>query len=63
MRIGQANNAFIFPGVGLGALVAQARVVTDDMFAAAAARLAAEVVAPTDLARGASSRGSASCGA
>jgi malic enzyme len=52
VRIGQGNNAFIFPGVGLGALVAHARVVTDGMFAAAAARLS-ELVAPDDLAAGA----------
>lgn len=38
--IGQANNAFIFPGVGLGALVAEVREVRTEMFAIASKALA-----------------------
>jgi malate dehydrogenase (oxaloacetate-decarboxylating) len=37
--IGQCNNAFIFPGVGLGVLAAQARRVSREMFVAAALTL------------------------
>jgi malic enzyme len=51
LRIGQASNAFVFPAIGLGALVAEAREVTDGMFVAAATSLAAEV-AEEDLAAG-----------
>lgn len=39
----QGNNAYIFPGVGLGVAVAGAPRVTDDMFHAAATTLAATV--------------------
>ncbi|MFF4400390.1 NAD-dependent malic enzyme [Streptomyces sp. NPDC001480] len=35
-HIGQANNALVFPGLGLGAIVAQASHVTDRMLRAAA---------------------------
>jgi malic enzyme len=50
--IGQANNVYVFPGVGLGAIVAEARGVPDVVFVRAAETLAT-MVAPERIAAGA----------
>ncbi len=50
-RIGQGNNVFIFPGLGLGALIAQSSAVTDDMVTAASDAVA-QAVTDEELADG-----------
>ncbi len=49
--IGQGNNVFIFPGLGIGALICNARKVTDGMIGAASQALA-EAVLPEELEQG-----------
>ncbi len=48
---GQGNNAYVFPGIGLGAVVCGARAIPDEFFLAAARTLAG-LVEKTDLQRG-----------
>jgi malate dehydrogenase (oxaloacetate-decarboxylating) len=51
LRIGQCNNVFIFPGVGLGVLASGARQVLPEFFTAAA-RTVSEQVSAADLRAG-----------
>ena len=47
----QGNNSYIFPGVGLGAIASGTRLVTDEMFMAAA-RTLAQLVSEEDIKQG-----------
>ena len=52
-RVPQANNAYVFPGIGLGAIVSEARILPESAFLVAARRLAelttAEMIAEGQL--------------
>jgi malate dehydrogenase (oxaloacetate-decarboxylating)(NADP+) len=50
-RPGQGNNAYVFPGIGLGAVVARARRIPDEFFLTAA-RALAHLVTAEDLSHG-----------
>ena len=45
-RVGQASNAFIFPGIGMAAILSKVQILTDEMFTAAAHAMAACVGKP-----------------
>jgi malate dehydrogenase (oxaloacetate-decarboxylating)(NADP+) len=51
-RPGQGNNAYVFPGIGLGAIACRARTLPDALFLAAA-RTLAKLVRADDLEHGA----------
>ncbi|HEX5132692.1 MAG TPA: NAD-dependent malic enzyme [Candidatus Krumholzibacteria bacterium] len=50
-RPGQGNNAYVFPGIGLGAVTSRARTIPDEFFLAAA-RVVAELVGEEEIQRG-----------
>ena len=51
MRVPQANNAYVFPGIGLAAIVSEARTLPESAFLVAARRLA-DLATPEGFARG-----------
>jgi malate dehydrogenase (oxaloacetate-decarboxylating)(NADP+) len=52
LRPAQGNNAYVFPGIGLGAIACRARALPDELFLVAAKTLA-NLVRPRDLDAGA----------
>jgi malate dehydrogenase (oxaloacetate-decarboxylating)(NADP+) len=50
-KSGQGNNAYIFPGIGLAALVTKAKYIRDDIFLLTARKLAS-IVSQEDIDRG-----------
>ncbi|MEM6513760.1 MAG: NAD-dependent malic enzyme [Pseudomonadota bacterium] len=51
VSIGQANNVFVFPGVGLGAIASEASMISDTMISAAAEAMA-ESLLEEEMAQG-----------
>lgn len=49
---GQGNNAYVFPGIGLGAIVSNAKIIPDDLFLIAA-RTLAKLVSEQNIQNGA----------
>jgi malate dehydrogenase (oxaloacetate-decarboxylating) len=50
-RVGQASNAFIFPAIGMAAILSKIKIITDEMFIKAAYALA-DCVPKAELDRG-----------
>ena len=48
---GQGNNAYIFPGIGLGTIACEASIITDEMFLESA-RVLASIITDKDLQQG-----------